>query len=244
MKPFDADAIIERAKEACGARSDAELGRKIDKPGKVISNWRYRQAVPMDDLNQIADLSGASLHWLLKGEGARQVAPLGSATAEVSAPTYGQRDVLEAADRQRISRLQDYVLVPRYDVRAMAGHGALVESEQVVDHLAFRLDWLAGLGLQQHGALALVSLAGDSMEPTLVHGDLLLVHTARYLVAGDGIYVLRRDHELIAKRCQRLRDGSVRVSSDNAAYAVEVYPMDEQDALNVLGRVVWMGRTL
>ncbi len=69
----------------------------------------------------------------------------------------------------------EYVRVPRYEVAASAGGGAFIESEQIVDYLTFRAEWVRnalGVALNQ---LALINVIGDSMEPSLSEGDVVLL---------------------------------------------------------------------
>ncbi|NCP10550.1 MAG: S24 family peptidase, partial [Sphingomonadales bacterium] len=85
---------------------------------------------------------------------------------------------------------------------------------------------------------------GDSMMPTLAHGDEIMVDTADGAARlRDGIYVIRIDDELKVKRLARAPGrGRVSVVSDNPAY-----PRFDDVALSdigVVGRVVWTGRRL
>ena len=62
-------------------------------------------------------------------------------------------------------------------------------------------------------------------------------------VGRDGIYILALDEDLLVKRCQvDLQSGAVIVISDNQAY--ETVRVTERERLNVLGRVIWIGRAL
>lgn len=137
-------------------------------------------------------------------------------------------------------------MIPVYDVRAAAGHGATLDDEQVVSRLAFRWDWLSKEGLKPKG-LAAITAAGDSMEPTVPDGSVLLVDTEDDY-PRDGIYVLRLDGGLVVKRLQRLQDGLVRIKSDNSAYDpvdVNVTQFTEPphtESFRIIGRVVWIGR--
>lgn len=138
--------------------------------------------------------------------------------------------------------LDEFVLVPRYTVEVSAGHGAAVESEVVADRLAFRKDWVhRELGVSPSD-LAIVTARGDSMEPTLREGAILLLDTSRKQLGPDGIYVLRRDHHLLAKRLQRAADADrVWVKSDNPSYDDLELPLEDID---ILGRVIWVGSRL
>lgn len=140
--------------------------------------------------------------------------------------------------------LNDFVLVPRYDVRGSAGHGSIVHSEQIVDCLAFRADWVRHtLGVTEKD-LVLISVKGDSMEPTINNGDLILVNIREDRIEDDAIYVLQRDGALIVKRIQRKMDDSVIIKSDNPLYAQEELDSSKAESLRVLGRVVWFMRKI
>ncbi|AKH39462.1 hypothetical protein AAW31_04760 [Nitrosomonas communis] len=140
--------------------------------------------------------------------------------------------------------MNDFVFVPRYDVRGSAGHGSIIHSEQIVDHLAFRADWVKNtLGVTEKD-LVLISVKGDSMEPTIGNEDLILVNIQEHRIEENAIYVLQHDGALLVKRIQRKMDGSVIIKSDNLLYEQEVLDSSKAEALRVLGRVVWFGRKI
>lgn len=138
---------------------------------------------------------------------------------------------------------QDFVMVPRYDIEASAGPGALTAEENVVDYMAFQARWVrATLGLDP-ARLALISAKGDSMEPTIRAGDLLLVDRGVNEVEDDAIYIIILDGHLMVKRLQRFIGGVVSVKSDNAAYVEQTLNADELAAYAIIaGRVRWIGR--
>lgn len=134
--------------------------------------------------------------------------------------------------------------MPRYDVQASMGNGAVVHSEQVVDHLAFRETWVrTELGTIPSN-LILISAIGDSMEPTLRAGDLLLIDRSAASVKQDAIYAFSTNGELKVKRMQLKLDGSLIVKSDNPQYEVDVLTSDKSADLKIVGRVVWSGRRM
>lgn len=133
--------------------------------------------------------------------------------------------------------------VPRLDIGASAGAGALAGEEVRVGAIGFDPAWLRREGLAPD-RLSVVRVAGDSMEPTLFDGDEIMVDTgdgAERL--RDGIYVIRIDDEVKVKRLSRAPGrGRVSVVSDNPAY-----PRFDDVALGdvrIVGRVVWTGRRL
>lgn len=140
--------------------------------------------------------------------------------------------------------LNDFVLVPRYDVRASAGHGEMVHSEQIVDHLAFRKSWVRSeLGCTEKD-LALITVKGGSMEPTLSQNDLILIDMSKNLISDNAVYVLQYDGSLWVKRIQRKINGSVIIKSDNPEYEIEELDEEQARSLKVLGMVVWYGRKI
>lgn len=140
--------------------------------------------------------------------------------------------------------MDNFVFVPKYDVCASAGHGAFVHSDQIVDHLAFKKEWVKSeLGCSEKN-LALISVKGDSMEPTLSNGDLILVNLKKQQITNNAVYVLQLDGELLVKRIQRLLSGNLIIKSDNTAYDTEEITHDQAISLNVFGMVVWYGRKM
>jgi len=140
----------------------------------------------------------------------------------------------------QIMRIAEFVLVPRYNVQASMGGGADIHSELVVDHLAFKKSWLKEMDLKSDN-LALITADGDSMYPTIKSGCLMLVDTRHQETIKDGIYVLRWDGALMAKRLQKLLDGAILVKSDNHIYQEIKAEKDQIDMLNIVGKVVWTG---
>lgn len=137
-----------------------------------------------------------------------------------------------------------FVLVPRYDVAASMGNGAVIHSEQVVDHLAFREEWVrTELGANPKNLL-LISAIGDSMEPDLRAGDLLLVDRSYTTVNHDAVYAFSTNGELRVKRMQLKIDGTLVVRSANAQYEPEYLTPQQAEHLRIVGRVVWSGRRM
>lgn len=135
------------------------------------------------------------------------------------------------------------VPIPRLEVRASAGPGALAGEERLNAHLAFDAHWLRRIAADPK-LLSVIQVEGDSMLPTLAHGDEILVDRGDAAARlRDGIYVLRLDEALLVKRLAvnpvaRL----VTVKSDNPAYPS--WPDCPTGDMDVVGRVVWVGRRM
>ncbi|MBB4640917.1 S24 family peptidase [Rhizorhapis suberifaciens] len=136
---------------------------------------------------------------------------------------------------------KNLVLVPQYDLGASAGAGSLDQSERPAGRMAFDEKWIRELGASPTG-LSMIRVDGDSMAPTLSHGDDILVDRLDgFPQLRDGIYVLRLDDALMVKRVAiGPVKGRFSVLSDNPHYP------DWEDIdpalVNVIGRVLWTGR--
>ena len=130
----------------------------------------------------------------------------------------------------------DWVEVPRLDIGASAGPGALPDAEVPFDAFRFSKRWLTEQGLE--GAqLSAITVEGDSMEPLLRDGDEILVDRAQRPFR-DGVHVVRLGDTIMVKRVASQGAGRLALLSQNLAYPpVEV----SADEVEIIGRVVWKG---
>ncbi len=136
-----------------------------------------------------------------------------------------------------------FVFVPTYNISVSAGSGRIAEQEQPFGALAFRRSWIRSIGPSAMDNLVVLQVEGDSMYPTLAHGDHVLVDTGQAQHLRDGIYVIRTHDSLQVKRISvNPVNRRISVKSDNAAY--DSWPDCDPGELAVIGRVAWMGRRL
>jgi hypothetical protein len=132
--------------------------------------------------------------------------------------------------------------VPRLDFGASAGPGALAGDESPSSHIGFDEQWLRQLSRGRPERLSLIKVQGDSMAPTLIDGDDILVDggdAADQL--RDGIYVLRQEDALMVKRVALSPvAGRAAIQSDNPSYPD--WPDVALKQIAIIGRVVWTGR--
>lgn len=138
---------------------------------------------------------------------------------------------------------EEFLTVPIYDLRASAGPGALVDDGEPMGYQPYRAQQLSRLTRSSTDHLAVITVGGDSMWETLHDGDQVLVDLSVNRIVRDGIYILSFEDELLVKRCQRdLETKEVIVKSDNPVY--DNFRISSADKLNVIGRVIWIGRAL
>lgn len=226
VQPANGGATLVAPESHAGATSRKEIGKRIGELAEALGT-RINAAT-------VAELSTDQLSRYINGEGEISLQPV----ARLAAATGKTLDWVWSGREPPLA--DDFVLVPRYDVRAAGGAGAIVHSEQIVDHLAFKREWLRQQGLVA-GRSALIEATGDSMLPTIAAGDLVLVALDQATVS-DGVHVLRRGNSLIVKRLQLLQTGELQIISDNSSYASETIAPERVSNVQILGRVRWVGR--
>lgn len=210
-----ASEILDEIRRLKGLESDTALGAIFGVKQSTVASWRARSSLPYEEIIAFCDREGVS-------------------TDELFSLSHAHREVT----RQETPRLDEYVKVPRYEVAASAGGGSVVRSEQIVDFMSFKREWLrVQLGLSPN-QVAVISVLGDSMEPFLFDGDLILIDTNVPGIENNAVYILQVDGGLLVKRVQKKIDGTVIVKSDNERYEPEVFRGEAVAQLRVVGRLV------
>lgn len=213
--------------------TQSEMATALDVSVTAVQSYEGAKQFPGGKVFEAFARLGIDTNWLLTGEG----------EMKRGAAAYPLAESLKTADITG-ELGEGFVQVPRYKVAASAGGGSIIHSEQIVDYLSFRADWVRnslGVSVQD---LALINVKGDSMEPVLSNEDLILVDMRISGVEDNAIYVLQFNGVLLVKRLQRRFDGSVVIMSDNPRYTPETLVGEAVEALQVIGRVVWAGRRM
>ncbi len=148
-----------------------------------------------------------------------------------------------SATRSDVRSGDGLVAVPRLALGASAGVGSLQEDEPAAGAFAFDARWLRALGGRPE-MLSIIHVDGESMQPTLNHGDDIMVDRSDGAVRlRDGIYVLRMDGVLMVKRVALAPGrGHFSVRSDNPLYPT--WENVDPALVSIVGRVIWSGRRL
>lgn len=135
----------------------------------------------------------------------------------------------------------DYIPVPRLDVRLSAGPGAHNGPPDELDRIAFRRDWLSRLGVRPQDAV-LVGISGDSMAPGLRDGDIALIDRGRQKVRPGHVYAFTdADGSTRVKRLDIVPDHGYILRSDAPDFPAETRFGLDAKALRIEGQVVWSG---
>ena len=124
------------------------------------------------------------------------------------------------------------------EVASAAGVGAEVYDETPIGLLWFRNDWLLSHSIDPEQS-NIISVRGESMEPTLPDGCSILVDRKRREPHEDRIYVMRTEDGLVVKRAGKDAEGDWQIESDNEDWE----PMPWSRDTEVIGEVRWVART-
>ncbi|AGE91772.1 XRE family transcriptional regulator [Photobacterium damselae] len=192
--------------------SQEELGNMIGVTKSTISQWELGKAYPRRKrLLQLSDIFDVDESALIS-----------------SSITKDDKSQIDCECLQGIRRIPFY-----RDVRVSAGYGSINEDEP------FELVHIKDLPVNGNwDNLLCVTVSGDSMEPVLKDGSLVVIDTSITHIIDGGIYVFRQD-DLLRVKVFKYNKGKIRVVSYNPSYNDEVYLYDEINCLNIVGKVVY-----
>jgi transcriptional regulator with XRE-family HTH domain len=154
----------------------------------------------------------------------------------------GERPIVAAPPRADANGRT--IRIEELDVRASAGAGLLGENEKVVAEWHVPSGVVRGYSTAPAAELRIITVMGDSMEPTLQPGQRVLVDTGDRKPSPPGIFVVWDGLGLVIKRVQMLPHSEpprVKISSDNAKYDPYERTLDEA---YIQGRVIGQWRWL
>lgn len=136
----------------------------------------------------------------------------------------------------------DLAFLPELDIGYSMGGGTILESYEQKGVVPFSRAWLRSLMTGNVGDLFVARGDGDSMEPTLKDGDIVLIDTAQQTIRHqDRIWAVAYGDLGMIKRVRRTPAGSYLLMSDNST----IPPIEcHDDEMHVIGRVCWIGRRI
>ena len=227
------EGFTERLKELIGDQPVGRFAAEVGLGDNLVRKYLGGATPGLDKFVQICNAKGVNPEWLAWGRGPKYLVE-GAYTheppGEHPAREPGSSELIESSDGR------EYVKVPQYDVRASAGRGELIHSEQIVDHIAFEREWFEReVGIPAAHA-AVLEVRGDSMVPDLHDGELLIMDLSKNRFVDDAIYVIQYGNALRIKKVRVRLDGKIEIRSSNDAYAPEIVEPDDAASIVVVGR--------
>jgi len=205
----------------------ASLARKSGVPHTTIHRVLNGGEMKAGVLVAIAAAAGVRLEWLATGTG-----PM-----HASERIVGQDVAMPPG--QALAVPAGTVIIDRHDARAAAGRNGVLSDTAVIERVLFSEAWVRRVLRRNPGNLALLEAFGDSMEPTIADGDVIMIDVVVDDLVSGRIYVVDLSGELLVKRIQRRVNGSILVLSDNPRYPPEEVSAADAHHLRLVGEVVW-----
>ncbi len=204
---------------------------------QTVRDYENGKSIPGGDKVGNLIKLGVDSNWLLAGPGYDSV-PFNEYLTV--AKKYQQTSRREGVTQDQAVYDGEHLYIEQYsDVRAAAGNGKVTPTDQVIINVAVNaIDWRKKVGLNPQ-RVKIITVYGDSMTPTLSHGDQVFIDTACESFIDDAIYVIQQGDLLRIKRVKLLLNGSIEVKSDNShGFPIDKYSAEEAQSFKVIGKVL------
>lgn len=193
----------------------AELAKAMDVSSETVRLWeKGARSINAQNLAKAFHL-GFDVQYVLSG------------LKEIKAATHGVA--------------KETIQIPLRDVYVSSGPGGEAVDEAIQRHLSFDPFFVETWGVDPERVEAVIN-RGDSNEPTIRDGAVVLIDRSDRQLREKAIFAFRTPDGVRLKRFQKLIDGSARLVSDNQAlYAPEVIGPADLEQLRVVGRAFWTG---
>lgn len=203
----------------------AQVANALGVTRQAVQRWATKGNPRLDKLSKLADFLGVTPGQITGDEEFEQSAYL-PATNSVNVPSR-----------------TGWTVVPVLGVYGSCGAGSPSYQANSVGAMQFSDDFLRSLpgvhGIRE-GQFEIISASGDSMEPTITRGGLVLIDTLQTDARGDGIYVFINGEDVFIKRVQINLNRSLTLISDNSAYPPTTLSREELEGAHIHGRVIFV----
>lgn len=226
------EEILRRLYDCMGFRKDLDFCERYDIKPNTLSTWKKRDKIPYELLETISQNENISMDYLLSGKEQCKKTP-SRGTLRVLLDDKGTQDSKRAITDEIISN--SYVIT-KLSLEASAGGG--IENFQVEEEEDVLLDKTLFRHSVSQDNLRMISVKGDSMEPTILDESHIIIDTSQR-ESIDGIYAINLGGNIMVKRLQFNLDGTIEIISDNQKYQKKTYnPENNQMHFAILGKKI------
>lgn len=140
--------------------------------------------------------------------------------------------------RAREMHQAHYTEVPLREATGSMGGGSTETGDRTLTYLSFRTEWIRSKGNPEY--MTVIRAFGDSMDPTIIDGSVVLIDEGRRQFVKNKVYYLRYNGQMYIKRLVE-RDGHLAIVSDNDPNLLLV---SDADDFEIIGRCIWTARDL
>lgn len=242
-------------RKALGYTDQKEFAERIDAKWRTLQTYEQGtiKKTPFGYIELLNKHFNVSKEWILTGEGEmfqKKVSISQNAIGNGINQVHGSGNVVSGAPSPskectvEMPDENDMVDIPfLHDVFASAGGGATMPGEIDNSVIKFSTTFLKDfLRIDRFNGIHLISATGNSMEPTIVPGELLMVNPYEnedYRTKDGAIYVIICSDSVFVKRVYRNPiTKEMKLISDNKDVDDIIIQGDDLDGCKIVGRVV------
>ncbi|MEF2144227.1 MAG: helix-turn-helix transcriptional regulator [Desulfovibrionaceae bacterium] len=208
--------FFQRLCETTDIRTQSDLARELGVGRAAVSLSKKKDALPARWILDLSIKYGLDPRWLETGKGRPRPAM----------PEAGEEE-------------DDFERIPKVRARLCAGGGSFETEGRVEGYYAFRSEWVHRKG--NPSSMVLMQVVGNSMEPELREGDMVLLDQSKTDVYAGGIYAVGVEDTVMVKRIEK-RPGQLVLHSENTDYSPIMLAGDELANVRIIGKVLWLSR--
>jgi phage repressor protein C with HTH and peptisase S24 domain len=141
--------------------------------------------------------------------------------------------------------VDELAYVRSVDISLAMGTGLVVDDYPQAELVPFNLGFLRAITKATSEKLVIMTGQGESMEPTLLRSDLLMVDTShRHPAISDQIWAFHYAGGGMIKRLRRVREGGLDrflILSDNPSVPDQMADIED---IHIIGKLIWVGRRM
>ncbi|WP_370386303.1 helix-turn-helix transcriptional regulator [Snodgrassella alvi] len=221
--------LYQAAKELKGLTNPSQIARAFNTSPQTVKNWESR-GMSKEGLLKAQQIIGVSALWLETGEGNMQLV---SDATKLNLESFNNENKDESTN-------EDFITIDQFDIEVSCGPG--IKNASYPDFIRSInipkeefLEWF-GRSKAKPG-IQLVTIKGDSMEPTLPNRAIAFVDSNINEFQGDGIYAFVLDGEAYIKRLQRI-PGKIIAISDNTVYEPFYITPEMEDRMQIAAKFI------
>jgi phage repressor protein C with HTH and peptisase S24 domain len=211
----DFATFFERIKQVTPIQNQSQLAQELGLGRAAVSLVKHKDVIPSKWIFALARAYDLNADWLATGTG--------TPTAVENAPAKTQP-----------ARLVH--ILPRLN----HDRSPEVRSHSDLPDSAFDF-WLEPDRLSSR--LAVMTMVGSSMEPEIKPGDHLLIDLDDLETYSDGTYAVGIERHILVRRVEKM-PGQLVLRCHNPNAPDMFLSEDDQKAVSIVGRIIWVGRRL
>lgn len=200
----------------------SQLSSLLNVPRDTISNYELgKRKVSIDYINKLHLELNANFDWLITGDG----------------------EMFVRSDLNNVSKSENYYFIPLLSNLVSAGPGCTADKKIIDKFIPISLNYINEILNTKPEGLYFMTVNGDSMAPTLLNEDIILIDSTITTLSDNKIYVIQLEDELLVKRAFRKDETTYAFNSDNTR---EYQPILVSTSINfkLIGQVIWQSRKI